>query len=259
MSQSLLRSRLLMFVIGVSFFGLFLVVMLAFNPPMTKETLPWRKPIIGSIFGSICVVGIIAAFFPKQCSGMFHLAKGRENTSSNENQLVSHESSPTMRGHHPDCANFSAHVIRIDDKTFCAACMGLLLGALMALAGTALYFFGGRRITQNGFLAVSVGALGVGFGLFQFKFRRLVRLLLNVFFVLGTFLVLVGIDKLTQSVLVDLFPVVLTVFWLFTRILLSQRDHWRICYTCRNPCEIREKQKRRSVSATQPVEGANDN
>ncbi len=245
MSQSLLRNPLLMFMIGISFFGLFLAVTLAINQPMTQQNFPWRKPIIGSIFGAICVLGIIAVFFPKQCSGMFHLAKGEGNTSSRANDLASHGSSPTLLGHHPNCEAFSAHVIRINNKTFCAACTGLLLGGLIALIGTVLYFFGDLHIGQNNVPTIFVGALGVGFGLFQLKFRSFVRLLLNAYFVLGASLVLVGIDELTQSVLVDLFLVVLTVFWLFTRILLSQWDHWRICYTCRTPCEIREKWKKK--------------
>ena len=244
MSQSLLRSPLLMFMIGISLFGLFLAVMLAFNPPMTQETLPWRKPVIGSIFGSICVLGIIAVFFPKHCSAMFRLAKGDRETSSSAYDLASHGSSPTLRGHHPDCEGFSAHVVRTDSKTFCAACTGLLLGGLIALIGTVFYFFGDWHIAQNGFLVAFMGVLGVGFGLLQFKFRSFVRLLLNVFFVLGAFFVLVGIEELTQSVLVDLFLVVLTVFWLFTRILLSQWDHYRICYTCESPCEFRQKQRK---------------
>lgn len=241
MSQSIIRAPLLMFMIGVSFFGLFLAVMLAINPPMIQESPLWRKPVIGAIFGLICVLGIVAVFFPKQCSAMFRLAKGDGETSSNAYAIASHGISPTLQGHHPDCEGFSAHVIRINSKTFCAACTGLLLGTLMALAGATLYFFGDWHIEQNGLLAVFVGALGVGFGLFQLKFRSFVRLLLNVFFVLGVFFVLVGIDKLTQSLFIDLFLVVLTVFWLFTRILFSQWDHWRICYTCRTPCEIREK------------------
>jgi hypothetical protein len=244
MSQSLLRSPLLMFTIGVSSFGLFLVVMLAINPPMTQESVPWRKPIIGLIFGSICVLGITAVFLPKQCSAIFHLAKREKNTNSSANDLASHGRSPTLRGHHPDCEGYSAHVIRINNKTFCAACTGLLLGGLIALIGTALYFFGDWHIEQNSVLAVFVGALGVGFGLLQLKFRSFVRLLLNALFVLGNFSVLIGIDTLTQSILVDSFLVVLTVFWLFTRILLSQWDHWRICYTCRIPCEIRTSEKK---------------
>ena len=244
MPHSLPRSHILIFMIAVSFFGLFLVATLAINPPTIEENLPWRKPVIGSIFGSICVLGIIAVFFPKQCSAMSHSAKGDRDLSSNEKNLDSHESTPDLKGHHPDCGSFSAHVVQTDNKTFCAACTGLLLGALMALAGTPIYFLGYWHIEQNGLLAILVGTLGVGLGLFQFRFRSLVRLVVNTFFVLGAFLALVGIDKIIQSLLADFFLIVLTVFWLFTRILLSQWDHWRICYTCRDPCEIREVQKR---------------
>ena len=237
MSHSLPRSRILIFMIAVSFFGLFLVATLAINPPTIEENLPWRKPVIGSIFGSICVLGIITVFFPKQCSAMFHSTKGGRDTSSNEKDLDSHESAPNLKGHHPDCGSFSAHVVQTNNKTFCAACTGLLLGALMALAGTIIYFFGYWHIERNSLLAVFMGTLGVGLGLFQFKFRSLFRLLINTFFVLGNFFVLVGIDELIQSLLADLFLVVLTVFWLLTRILFSQWDHWRICHTCRTPCE----------------------
>jgi hypothetical protein len=237
MPHSLPRSHILIFMIAVSFFGLFLVATLAINPPIIEENLPWRKPVIGSIFGSICVLGIITVFFPKQCSAMFHSAKGDRDLSSNEKDLDSHESTPNLKGHHPDCGSFSAHVVQTNNKTFCAACTGLLLGALMALAGTIIYFFGYWHIERNSLLAVSMGTLGVGLGLFQFKFRRLFRLLINTFFVLGNFFVLVGIDELIQSLLADLFLVVLTVFWLLTRILFSQWDHWRICHTCRTLCE----------------------
>ena len=259
MSHSIPRSRILIFMIAVSFFGLFLVVTLAINPPIIEENLPWRKPLIGSIFGSICLLGIIAVFFPKQCSAMFHSAKREHNISANEKAVDSHESAPNLRGHHPDCGSFSAHVVQIGNKTFCAACTGLLLGALMTLAGTTLYFVGYWHIEQNAFLAVFVGTLGVGLGLFQFEFRSSVRLVMNASFVLGTFLAMVGIDEIIQSLFADLFLVVLTVFWLLTRILLSQWDHWRICYTCRTPCEAYQKPKKSSVSAAQPTDGANDN
>lgn len=247
MHTSLFRSPLLIFAISTSFFGLLLAVAFAFNPPITQEDFPWRKPIIGAIFGSICMLGATAVFIPKRCSAMFHSAKGEKNSNSNVHFLASQGNSPTLRGHHPDCGNFSAHVVRIGDKTFCAACTGLLLGALIVLAGATLYFFGDWHVAQNAFLAVLVGLLGVGFGLFQFKFRSFIRLLLNAYFVLGAFFVLVGIDEIAQSLFVDLFLVVLTFFWLFTRILLSQWDHWRICYTCKTPCEIREKQEEVSI------------
>jgi len=247
MPQSLLRSPLLMFMTSASLFGLFLTTMLALNPPTMRENFPWRKPLIGSLFGTICMLGITAIFLPKQCSTMLNFAERKRQKGSSTNKLTSHGNYPLLQGHHPNCTGFSAHVIRVNDKTLCAACTGLLLGALIALAGAILYFFDYWHINQSSALAVFIGALGVGFGLLQLSFRGLVRLLLNTLFVLGAFLVLIGIDALTQSLFVDLFLVVLIVFWLLTRILLSQWDHWRICYFCRAPCEIREK--KRSVSA----------
>ncbi len=75
--------------------------------------------------------------------------------------------------------------------------------------------------------------MGVGFGLFQFKFRSFVRFLLNIFFVFGTFFILIGVDKLVHNAIVDLFLVAVTLLWLLTRISLSQWDHERICCVCK--------------------------
>jgi hypothetical protein len=61
---------------------------------------------------------------------------------------------------------------------------------------------------------------------------------MNMLFVLGGFLILVGMDELTGSLFVDLFSIALIVFWLFTRILLSQWDHWKICRKCGRVCDI---------------------
>jgi len=156
MNQSPFRSSFLVFITVVSFFGLFLTVILASNPPTMQDTLHWRKPIIGVLFELICALGIIAVFFPKRCSAIFHPTKGERDTHPNQEKIAAHGDHPTLRGHHPTCGNFSAHTIRICDKIFCAACTGLLLGALMALAGVALYFFSYWRIGQNSSLTVSV-------------------------------------------------------------------------------------------------------
>ncbi len=149
-------------------------------------------------------------------------------------------------------------MFRIGGKTFCAACTGLFLGGLSALIGIPLYFFSNWCVEHNGSLLVWVGVLGVGFGLFQFRFRSFARLFLNMFFVLGTFFVLIGIDKLVHSVAVDLFLVALTAFWLFTRISLSQWDHERICYACKiAACEFADVKKGgRLGSAAEAVEGS---
>lgn len=236
MPQDIHPNFTLMFAISISLFGLFTTLTLALYPPMTQENFLWRKSLVGLVFSLICVLGIFAAFFPKQCSEAFHFRKGEKN-------YAPHAVSPALKGHHPDCEKFSAHVIHISNRTLCAACSGLVLGAFIALVGTAFYFFGGRDIEMS-FPAVLIGVVGVIFGFLQLKFRGFVRLMLNTFFVLGAFLILVGIDELAQSLFVDLFLMVLIAFWLLTRIMLSQWDHWRTCHNCESPCEIHRLKKK---------------
>jgi len=255
MSQNLPRSYYITYLVIMSFLGLFLTGILTVYPPTVHENLLWRKPLVGSIFGLICVFGILAVFIPTQCSRIFDFEKEKPGR-LHLDKFVSHGASSTLQGHHPDCGNFDAHVFQMGDKTFCAACTGLLLGGFLALSGTFLYFFSNWHVEQSSSLMVWMGVLGVGFGLFQFKFKNFVRLFLNIFFVLGTFSILIGIDKLAQSVMVDLFLVALTVFWLFTRISLSQWDHERICYACKAAnCEFADRKKEgRLVSTAIPVE-----
>ncbi len=244
MSQNISRSFHITYLVIVSFLGLFLAFMLTIYPPNVRESLPWRKPLIGSIFALICILGILAVFFPKQCSRVFDFGK-RNSSRPDLGTFASHKTFSTLQGHHPDCGSFSAHVFQIGDKTFCAACTGLLLGGISAFVGTFLYFFSNWRFYPNSFLVVWLGVLVVGFGLFQFKFKSFIRLSLNLFFVLGAFLVLIGVDRLVQSVAVDLFLVLLILFWLFTRTLLSQWDHQRLCHGCKvATCEFADRKKK---------------
>jgi hypothetical protein len=246
MSRNVFSSSFITYLVVLSLFGLFLAGTFGFYPPVTGESFLWRKPIVGSIFGSICVLGILAAFFPKNCSGVFDFRKEIKGGGSYLNPFASHGTSSMVRGHHPDCESFSTHVFRIGNRAFCTACTGLLLGGLSALAGTMLYFFSNWHIGQGSSLFVWVGILGVGFGLFQFKFRGIARLFLNAFFVFGAFLILIGVDELARSLTVDLFLVALILFWLFTRISLSQWDHRRICYACKLAvCAIADTRKRK--------------
>lgn len=224
----------------VSFLGLLLLVVLTAFPPTAIGNVPWRKPVIGSIFSILCVLGILAVFSPNQCLRIFNIGKKKKTVGSNSTNFFSHGMSNVLQGHHPTCGKFTAHIFRIKSKTFCAACVGLLLGGLLALAGAVVYFFGDWRAAEHGSLMVLLGIVGVSFGLFQFKFKNLIRLSVNTIFILGTLLILIGIDELVQSLIFDLFVVSLIIFWLFTRISLSQWDHERICSDCEiEGCRIR--------------------
>jgi len=227
-----LRNSTLLFLVSVSFFGLILTVLLALHPPISQEDFFWRKPLVGTTYGVVSVLGILAVFFPKTCSKFFDVGKREKR----QNRFFGFTRIKTLRGHHPLCGRFSAHVFRLGSKLFCATCSGLFLGALIALAGTGMFFFGNLQMEQNAFLAVLLGAVGIALGLMQSPLPPLqnsvIRLLSSVFFVVGTFLILVGIEELAHNTSVDLFLIVLIVFWLMTRISLSQWDHERICSKC---------------------------
>jgi len=225
-SLKLGKITLLFFMVSVSFFGLILSILLALNPPISQPDFVWRKTIIGLSFGTVCVLGMIAVLFPNPCSRVFQKPSAS----------ISHSTSSSLRGHHPLCGRFSAHVFQLGDRFFCAACSGLFLGALIVLFATGLYFFGSLPMEQNASLMVFVGALGVVLGLLQSPLPMLqnsaIRFFTSIFFVVGTFLILAGNEELAHNTSVDFFLIVLSVFWLATRIMLSQWDHERICSNC---------------------------
>lgn len=232
------------FFLSVPLFGLGIIMAMTLYPPSILENFFWRKPLVGSTLGLICILGMLAVFSPRACSRMIGFNGEKQRVPRTFGNSSSIRKKLTLRGHHPDCENFSAHVFQIGNNSFCAGCTGLFLGGLAAFVGTIVCFFGDLHVGQNSFLLSWIGAVGVVSGLLQFSLFNIpwssVRLLLNAFFAFGAFLIIVGIDGITQSIFVDLFLVVLIVFWLFTRIVLSRWDHERICKLCKvKACEFR--------------------
>ena len=100
------------------------------------------------------------------------------------------------------------------------------------------FIFFNLGFERAGFQMVLFGTVGVVLGFSQLKFRGIVRTVLNVFFVLGAFLILSGADELKQSMMIDAYVIALIVLWLVTRMMFSQWDHARICRLCPNQCEV---------------------
>jgi len=241
LNSQISRSAVL-FQVSVSLFGLILVVLFAVSPQVSHEPFVWRKPFAGSAFAAVCILGILAALFPSTCSGFFVVGAKQKRLGLQ----VSHAASSNLRGHHPKCIPYSGHVFALGERTFCATCSGLFLGALFALVGDAAYFFGNWQIGQNAALAVAVGVVGVALGLAQSSLpilqRGVTRLFTGVFFVAGAFLILLGIEELTHSVSLELFVVALSVLWLVTKISLSKWDHERICERCASEsCDLKKE------------------
>ncbi|MFB0523336.1 MAG: restriction endonuclease [Candidatus Bathyarchaeia archaeon] len=222
--------------IGVSLLGLCLLAVLTFSIPISATSFPLQKQLTGSIFTAICLLGITAGVYPSRCSRMLHFRRDQSDASYKTNQAGTRKTTIRFEGHHPTCGNFSAHVLQLGSKTYCAGCTGLVAGAIISVLGSFMYFFAGLQVGGAGILVFSLGFLGVACGLLQYNLlnanRGAVHLSLNVTFVVGAFLLLVGVNEMTSNFILELYLLSLTVYWIITRVMLSNREHEKICATC---------------------------
>jgi len=225
------------FAIAVSIFGLAFTSAAMLSRPTILDFTPYRKPLAGGVFASICILGALAVLFPKECSTGLHASKMKVEpkalkTGPNNCTI------PRRKGHHPDCGRYGDHVITLGNHCLCAACTGLLVGAIIALCGAFLYFFLNLNIRGINLPLVLIGQVGIVVGLVQFRFKHYIRAFANSYFTVAALLILVGVDDALGSTFIDLYYILLIVFWLSTRILVSGWDHERICRKCPDQCGL---------------------
>jgi hypothetical protein len=102
------------------------------------------------------------------------------------------------------------------------------------LIGAVVYFFVGLNAVLGSAWLVALGEIWMFLGLAQIKFAGYVKAILNVVFVVGSFVTLVEVDALAKNVLVDLYLLGLIGFLLWLRILLSEWNNRRTCRMCQS-------------------------
>ena len=190
----------------------------------------FSRLLTGTLYAAICLLGATAIFYPKSCENRLML----QNSSQYENKSngLLQQAKIHFVGHHPDCPFFSGNRIGIRKLTFCAACTGLLIGALAAIAGTIFYFFMGALLFPVNINLCFVSYFAMLIGLFQFKLMGFVKLTANALFVFSSFILLMAADLLGSSLLINFYVLGLIVFVLYTRILISDWNNKRICAKC---------------------------
>ncbi len=211
----------------ISLFGLAIVPLLLQQPNKLSTEFSFRKPLIGSLYTVLCVLGIVAIFYPRKCEESF-MARTRSKEIDDKQQTQE----ITLEGHHPMCKEFSANRIEFLGNVLCAACTGLLIGAAISLTGALLYFFIGIEFIPANGPILFAGCSGLLVGLAQFKFRGLVKMSANIYFVLGSLITLLIVDFQAQNILIDLYVFGLIIFLLLTRILISEWNNTRTCSRC---------------------------
>ena len=221
----------------VSLIGLLLIVALTFTVPTLRTKFFWQRPLVATIFGLTCLLGLTAGFLARRCSiTLFFRNKIKNAGSSNTWVTRSVDKPKKYVGHHPKCENFSVHVFHLGGKTYCAGCTGLVIGAFFSFFGTLIFVLFGFFLVGTGTIFFWLGFVCVLSGLLQYNLLNLqnsfVHMFLNVVFVIGSFFLLVGIELIVGNLILDGYFLALTFFWIYTRIMLSQREHRKICSAC---------------------------
>lgn len=223
--------------LSLSLIGLGLLPFILLSPP-PNLVIPWQNQLLGTAFTIICILGIIAAISPSHCS-QYSKRKNRQELQITEKRSPPVTTNPIRKeGHHPTCDHYSNHVIRVRSRIYCAGCTGLATGAILAVLGSVLFFFGTLRFIFP-VMIYWLGWVFVAVGLLQHFIYRLIpvqrsvtRFLINVIFVVGAFFLLASVVQLTDSFILGTYLLVLILFWIFTRIIMSRRSHQRICAQC---------------------------
>ena len=226
MPQSEPSKFFLLFLVAVSIFGLALVPLLLLQPNLQAYLSPLRRPLVGAIYSVVCIVGIVAVFYPGKCRMMFQ----KPNVSPDSGKTST--SAVQLKGHHPDCEKFSANRITIGGSVFCAACSGLLIGAIAAMVVIVLFSLGFFVLGTGSLWVLVAGEVLMLVGLAQIKMRGYVKMAVNALFVVGSCISLVVADLAAQSLLVDAYVLGLIVFTLWLRILLSEWNNKKMCVEC---------------------------
>ena len=220
---------------GLSLLGLSLVPLLILRTMMNPAVIEPQSQFVGLIFITICLFGGIAGIRPSTCSLSLSFGAKQEDQAIQESVA---QKGIARRGHHYLCEDFSTHVLIIGENVLCAGCTGLSTGAAIAIVGTLLYFMIGIPLNAAE-LVFWIGFAGVAVGVLQHNIyhalgnaRGSFRFMLNVFFVIGAFLLLVGADQLAGSIAVDSYILLIVLFWIYTRISMSNSEHQRICSHC---------------------------
>jgi hypothetical protein len=208
-----------------SFSGLFILVAMYLWAPQPTTYYTLQKQIILSLFIVICILGMFATICPSKCKTFM---KFQNDSKNNVNVNARFE------GHHPDCGKFSSHTLNINGKKYCPGCLGLFMGVFIAIIGTLMYYFLGYP-SFYGEISFWIGFVTVFLVLFLIVFLNLekrLKLVSNMALVIGSFLILLGLDSVKGNLIMELFFIILVIFWILTRIVVSETSHEIICRDC---------------------------
>lgn len=216
--------------LSISILGLLIIALMLSRPVASSP--PGGNLAAWAIFSTLCILGATATLFPHACSHSNGLPEDMEPSRTTKIAGIQ-----LAHGHHPTCKGFSGHELMFAGKTYCAACTGLLIGAVTAIAVATLGLLYRMALPPiAGYLGMTFVLLGLIYNPLLNITNPMMRTLINAFLVPGFSLILVAADR-QINMGTDILVIALCIYWMYTRIQLSRLNHHQICDDCNEPCE----------------------
>lgn len=213
---------------------LVLCMILLEHPASTSISLN-EKMVVSGVFITSCCVGITLALYP---GWIRNLIRKKIRTAHGTNERPKR----SFHGHHPDCDMFQTHRITVNTKTWCAGCLGLLIGSLVSIVFMLMYVL--FPIHQSPLIFFMLFLLGLF--LIALIFIEIVEgskhvvahILFNAMLAPSFFFITMSVTELTGKSIFGVFTILLCALWLSTRVTLSTWRHRLTCSSCRESCKM---------------------
>ena len=218
------ESQLVKYLI-LSIFALVIIFLIGFIG-QSKVITFLDKLIVGIVFLLSLLFGISVSIKP----GWYKKQKGN----------VKNKRSDMFKGHHPNCDKFSSHRINIKNKTYCAGCLGLIIGSTITITLIVYYLlFDFSIVNFHIFLLIGILLILTLFVIILFIIRNpIVRVLSNSIFVFSFFIIVISILEITGSYVYGLLTGLFSFLLVDTRIQISKWSHINTCKNCKRECKM---------------------
>ena len=230
------EERSLFFYLLFSIIAALLLVLFVGSSLSQPSPLPTSQKIGIACMSIFCgIVGISFVFKPNWLG--HHLYE-----SKNQRKTIRLPTEPSFEGHHPQCRPFQSHTIQWRGKTWCAGCLGLLIGLCTSIVLMILYPFIDITLTKTvAILLLLIGYFILAVVFFEIPHSRRhtkVHVFINSLMPLSFVLITIAVGEATGEFLYGVFSILLCFLWLDTRIQLSKSHHRTLCMNCSKTCKM---------------------
>ncbi len=190
------------------------------------------KLAVGTAFFASCALGLSMALRPG-----WYKRKGRREDQPSKKI----ETSRSTVGHHPDCASFDRHRTRIGERTFCAGCLGITIGSILALFLMATYIIAaqsGMRSWGQSLLLLGSLTIVLAYAEAAYPKRNVaLHVFLSAILIVGFLSITIGMLESSGNAIIGLMGILFSFLWMNTRISISHWRHALLCAQCGQPCK----------------------